>query len=104
MQARFLLELDELRHRHGKPLIIASGYRCPEHNARVSSTGRSGPHTLGSAADLRVARAEAYNILRLALEMGFTGVGVAQKGVERFIHLDNLLAAPGHPRPTVWSY
>lgn len=104
MQDWFLERLDELRHRYGKPLVVASGYRCPEYNARVSNTGLRGPHTTGCAADLSVARADAYMVLRLALEMGFTGIGVAQKGNNRFIHLDTLLPAPGRPRPTVWSY
>lgn len=104
MQERFLLDLDELRHRYGKPLVVSSGYRCPEYNARVSSTGLHGPHTTGLAVDLSVARTDAYAVLRLALELGFTGIGVAQKGNNRFIHLDSLLPATGRPRPTVWSY
>jgi hypothetical protein len=33
--------------------------------------------------------------------MGFTGIGVQQKGSRRFIHLD-VLQNP--PRPNVWSY
>lgn len=104
MQDWFLVLIDQLRHRHGRPLVISSGYRCPEHNARVSSTGLAGPHTTGCAVDLRVARAEAYNVLRLAMEMEFPGIGIAQKGAERFIHIDALVDAPGRPRPTVWSY
>lgn len=105
MQDAFLLLLDELRHRYGAPLVISSGYRCPEHNARVSSTGLAGPHTTGCAADIQVARTEAFKVLRLALEMvEFTGVGIAQKGAARFIHLDTLPPAAGQPRPTVWSY
>jgi hypothetical protein len=36
--------------------------------------------------------------LRLALELGFTGIGVQQKGTGRFIHLD-LRAVPA-----IWSY
>jgi zinc D-Ala-D-Ala carboxypeptidase len=40
----------------------------------------------------------------LALEQGFTGIGVSQKGAIRFIHVDDLPDAPGQPRPTIWSY
>lgn len=104
MQDWFLRDLDELRHQFGRPLIITSGYRCPLHNAAVSSTGHAGPHTTGCAADIGVARGEAYAVLRLAFALGFTGIGVAQKSAERFIHLDKLLAAPGRARPLVWSY
>lgn len=104
MQVGFLRALDELRHQFGRPLIVTSGYRCPIHNQSVSRTGKAGPHTTGCAADLAVARGDAYILLQLALSLGFTGIGVAQKGAERFLHVDTLPAAPGRPRPTLWSY
>lgn len=99
----FIDRLDELRARCGFPLKINSGYRCPDHNAAVSKTGRTGPHTR-SAVDLEVDRGRAYIVLREALAMGFSGIGVAQRGESRFIHLDDLPDAAGQPRPTVWSY
>lgn len=101
---QFVTELDELRHRLGYPLVISSGYRCPDHNAKVSSTGRTGPHTSGRAADIAIDRTRAYEVLQTALLMNFTGIGVQQKGASRFLHLDNLPNAPGQPRPVVWSY
>jgi zinc D-Ala-D-Ala carboxypeptidase len=101
----FVADLDDLRHRYGKPLVIASGYRCPIHNSRVSSTGDDGPHTTGRAGDLGVDRVEALKVLRIALDMGcFTGIGIHQKGASRFLHLDTLPNRPGQPRPTIWSY
>lgn len=100
----FVQKLDTLRGLYGKPLVVTSGYRCPDHNARVSATGRAGPHTTGHAADLAVARGDAYLLLKEALSLGFTGIGVQQKGGGRFLHLDDLPSAPGQPRPTVWSY
>ena len=36
------------------PLSITSAYRCPSHNASVSSTGEAGPHTTGHALDIGV--------------------------------------------------
>lgn len=104
MDQWFLQELDELRSRYGKPLIVSSGYRCPVHNSRVSSTGKAGPHTTGRAADFAVDRGNALALLRVAIDMGFTGIGVQQKGGGRFLHLDNLPNAPGQPRPSIWSY
>lgn len=100
----FVQELDDLRHNLGFPLVISSGYRCPDHNAKVSSTGRTGPHTTGRAADIAVSHARAHEVLQVAMTMGFSGIGVNQKGSSRFIHLDVLPDAPGQPRPTVWSY
>lgn len=100
MQSAFLEELDELRHRCGFPFVITSGFRCPVHNARVSSTGSTGPHTTGRAADIAVSHERATEVLQHALAMKFTGFGVNQKGGGRFLHLDTL----GRPTRTIWSY
>jgi zinc D-Ala-D-Ala carboxypeptidase len=104
MQAEFLERLELLRKRYGKPMVLTSAYRCPSYNVVVSSSGPKGPHTTGRAIDVRVRGAEAYVLLVLALECGFTGIGVAQKGASRFLHLDDLPPAVGRPRPRVWSY
>jgi uncharacterized protein YcbK (DUF882 family) len=104
MQTHFLELLDSLRDECGFPLIVTSGYRCPEHNAAVSSTGRTGPHTTGRAADLAVDGARAHALMTIALAMGFSGLGVNQKGPGRFLHVDDLPNASGQPRPTIWSY
>lgn len=100
----FIDLLDELREQCGFALRVTSGYRCPEHNQAVSTTGPTGPHTTGRAADLGVSREKAYRVLDLALRMGFTGIGLNQKGEARFVHLDDLPNAPGQPRPSCWSY
>lgn len=104
MSTAFVDMLDDLRDACGFPLPVTSGYRCPEYNAKVSSTGLTGPHTTGRAADLGVSRKQAYEVLSWAFRLGFTGIGVKQTGDGRFIHLDNLPAAEGQPRPTIWGY
>lgn len=104
MDSKFVDLLDELREVCGFALPVTSGYRCPKHNAEVSSTGLTGPHTTGRAADFGVSGKQAYELLTWAVRMGFTGIGVNQKGASRFIHLDDLPAATGQPRSTVWSY
>lgn len=96
-------QLNALRGRYAFPFRVTSGYRCPDHNASVSSTGRSGPHTTGKAADIALERREAFLVLSDAAQFGFTGIGVNQKGSGRFIHLD-MLQPDEAPRPTVWSY
>ena|SRR5688572_33105266 len=101
---RFIDKLQALRDRVGFPLTVTSGYRCPEHNKAVSSTGTTGPHTTGRAVDLGVSRYQAYRVLEEAFKLGFTGIGVNQKGGSRFIHLDDLKEPDHAPRPTVWSY
>lgn len=104
MDDTFIDELDELRSAFRAPLKVNSGYRCPKYNSEVSTTGLTGPHTTGRAVDFGIARADAYRLVKLAMNAGFTGIGVKQKGEGRFIHLDNLPNTVGSPRPTVWSY
>jgi len=100
----FMDELQNLRDQFGAGLIVTSGYRCPDHNASVSSTGRNGPHTTGRAVDLGVMGGVAMDVVRIALDLDFTGLGVNQKGSGRFIHLDTLENADGCPRQWMWSY
>lgn len=99
-------KVERLREKLQRPMRVTSAYRCPEYNAAVSSTGGKGPHTTGRAIDLAVSGYVAYEVLEAAFNMGFTGLGVAQKGdhLTRFIHLDDLPNAAGQPRPWVWSY
>lgn len=100
MQEELLRKLQELRDLYGKPLKVTSGYRHPTH-PRERSKPAPGPHTTGLAVDLGVQGADAYKVLALAFQLGFTGIGVQQKGVGRFIHLDLIKSSL---RPTVWSY
>ena len=102
----FVAALQRIREKFRKAMPITSGYRCPVHNASVSSTGLRGPHVTGKAADVAVMNADALELVRIALQdPAITGVGIAQRGApdSRFIHLDAL--DPGnYPRPTMWSY
>ena len=105
MNEDFMARLDVLRERFAKPLRVTSGYRCPQHNSNVSSTGASGPHTSGKAIDFGVSRDDAHALLRIAMDMNFSGIGIAQKGSGRFIHLDDLTAEETkNMRPWLWSY
>jgi len=96
--------LERVRVKCGFPFKISSGYRTPEHNAAVSSTGLDGPHTTGQAVDIAVKSSQAYTLVKVAIGEGFTGIGVQQKGDTRFIHLDDLPNTSASPRPTIWSY
>lgn len=104
MDPNFLTRLDTLRHELGFPLQVSSGYRCPKHNRNVSLTGDLGPHTTGRAADIFIHGEHAYNLLPIAVRLGFTGIGVSQRGSSRFIHLDDLPPLLDRPRPWLWSY
>lgn len=105
MDLDFMLRLDALRHIHGAPIVVNSGYRCPEHNAAVSSSGRNGPHTTGKAVDIRLHGTDVHALIPAIVTLGFTGVGVYQQGPvqSRHIHLDTLTTSRWRPRPWVWS-
>jgi uncharacterized protein YcbK (DUF882 family) len=99
-----LRNLQSIRDQYGKPMRLSSGYRCPDHNTSVSSTGRNGPHTQG-AFDVLVYGREARDLLVAAMNSRAipTGIGISQKGPHgsRFIHFDWLGSVA---RPNVWSY
>ena len=87
------------------PLTVTSGYRSPRHSVEAAKK-RPGSHTLGKAADIRCAGTQAFEILHTALDEGFTGIGIDQRGEDRFLHLDVITESDDFPavRPTIWSY
>ena len=105
MDEAFMKKLVQLRKQYGKPIILSSAYRSKEHNASVGGAPQS-PHIYGKAVDIRVYGTDAYRIVQLALQLGFTGIGVSQKGdpAKRFIHLDTMESSSSVLRPTIWSY
>lgn len=102
MNNDFMSKIIELRQDLNIPFIVSSAYRCPAHNNAVSSTGDNGPHTTGRAIDIVMSGENAFKLAMRALDLGFTGLGVNQKGASRFIHLDDL--GGNYPRPRIWSY
>ena len=92
--------LQEARNELG-PLSITSAYRCPSHNASVSSTGKAGPHTTGHALDIAVKNSQHRKQLIDWFTTKVTGLGVAKS----FIHIDNLTEEQGFDmRPNAWKY
>lgn len=103
MHPDFMDKLIRLRILYARPITLSSAYRCPKHNKAVSKTGLHGPHTTGMAVDIAVNGQDAYELLRIAYNLGFVGIGIKQSGDwdKRFIHLDMI---PGQTRPRVWTY
>lgn len=89
MTVRFMDLIYELRKRYGKPVNISSGYRSKRHPIEASKA-TPGNHALGIAADITCWSDEAFHIVKIAMELGFTGIGVSQSRNrnERFIHID----------------
>lgn len=94
-------KVQELRDILGFPMGVSSAYRCPNHPIEARKEGGAGEHSL-AAIDLKVSYERAFDVMEKAFEMGFTGIGVNQRGDigQRFIHLD--LRDPSKRR--VWSY
>ena len=94
----FLIELETLRVLYAKPMIITSGFRCPDHPDEKDKAN-PGAHAQGRAVDVQVtSSADRYELKRLAYEMGFQGIGNGKT----FVHLDT-----GHDyahRPAEWNY
>ena len=102
----FMQRLTGARTVYGKKVRVSRGYSTPEHNASVSKSGLTGPHTTARAIDIFVFGGDYILLKRIAMAHGFTGFGSNQKGPHkrRFLHLDDLPNAPGQPRPWGWTY
>lgn len=103
MQSEFMERLQELRIAYGRPMIISSGYRHETHPIEARKA-QAGAHSTGRACDVAVMGGDALRLVALAVEHGFSGIGVQQKGSGRFIHLDDLTHELGAARPWIWSY
>ena len=100
MKPEFMQKLQELRDLYGEPMTITSGYRDATHPVEAKKA-QAGVHSLGIACDVACNGNEAFLLMKYAVIVGFTGIGVSQKGSRRFIHLD---IHEGTPRPNIWSY
>lgn len=95
MKPEFLEKLDALRHVCAFPFVITSGYRDPSHPIEAAKE-IPGTHAQGIAADIRVVSSnKRFRLVKEALALGFTGIGVDPS----FIHLDIRASSP-----VIWTY
>lgn len=88
--------LDELREHCGFPFVITSGYRSPDHPIELGKQ-QPGTHAQGIAADIAVSSGlQRYTIVKNAVKLGFTGIGVAGG----FVHVD----IRATDTPVMWTY
>ena len=80
-----LARLNHLRMVINRPIYINSGYRCKEENHKVGGAPGS-YHLLGMAADIHVKDYLLSDLLTIAQEIGFKGIGFYEK--KDFLHLD----------------
>tara|TARA_R100001198_G_scaffold20596_1_gene10393 strand:+ start:711 stop:1061 length:351 start_codon:yes stop_codon:yes gene_type:complete len=96
IEDELILALDELREACGFPFVITSGYRSPEHPIELRKA-KAGTHAQGIAADIAVSSGvQRHTIVKKAIELGFTGIGVAGG----FVHVD----IRPTDAPVMWTY
>jgi hypothetical protein len=89
-------KLQTLRKRLGKPLIIRSAYRSPQHNRAVRGATNS-LHMQGIAFDVAMTNHDPHEFEQMARDVGFTGFGYYPKS--GFMHIDT---GPARSWGTPW--
>ena len=79
-------KLQALRDRLGKPLILRSAYRSPQHNASLKGASPRSKHMDGTAFDIAMANHDPVAFEAAAWEVGFLGFGFYPRS--GFIHVD----------------
>lgn len=105
MNEDFMVILQSIRTKFGKPMIINSGYRSKNHSVeRIKPT--PGEHTFGMAADISIHGLDALTLIKVAINNGVRRVGVNQKGdtSQRYIHLGIGDRFFEQFPPGIWSY
>lgn len=85
VNADALDRLQALRTALGKPLIVTSGYRSPEHNRCVGGATAS-KHMEGTAFDISMSNHDPAAFIAAARREGFSGIGTYPRS--GFVHID----------------
>ena len=85
LNADALDRLQALRNALGKPLIVNSAYRSPEHNKRVGGA-KASKHLEGIAFDISMANHDPVTFIAAARKAGFKGIGTYPRS--NFVHID----------------
>jgi zinc D-Ala-D-Ala carboxypeptidase len=78
-------KLQALRDRLGKPLIVRSAYRSPEHNRAVGGA-KASKHMDGTAFDIAMSNHDPVQFAEAARAVGFLGFGTYPRS--GFMHID----------------
>ncbi len=92
---RFIERLYAMRLILGHPLVISSGARCVPHN-RNEGGKSSSAHLIGAADIISYSPEEEGQIIRVAMDVGMTGIGFHDN---KLIHVDDKRL-----RLTFWGY
>lgn len=86
MHPVFMDALEKMRLDYNRPLRINSGYRCPEHNSKLSGSSPNSLHMKGIAADIswdEFPADDKKKLLNLAVK-DFGGLGIGRT----YLHVD----------------
>ena len=99
MQHEFMELLQKLRKEYNKSITITSGFRSRKHPIEARKTHSNGEHTQGNCADIAcINSSDRFVLVKLALELGFTRIGIAKN----FIHLG--IGGKNLPNNVIWDY
>lgn len=79
-------KLQALRTKLGKPMIVNSAYRSPEHNRNVGGAKNS-MHMKGIAFDVRMDNHDPATYIAAARAVGFQAIGTYPR--QNFVHVDD---------------
>lgn len=84
---RLVDALEAFRALVGKPVKVASAYRCPQHNAATPNAAKGSEHTMGEAADIRVDGMTAAELEAVARKIPAIR-GIGRDDHKNYIHVD----------------
>ncbi len=87
VKRELIVMLNAIRSRYGRPIVVNSGYRSPEHNAAVGGVPNS-QHVLGTAADIRPLNKNMSDLPQLQAICDEMNVHGGVGFYDSFVHVD----------------
>ena len=89
--------LEAIREYAGFPVVITSGFRCPDQNAAAGGSADSA-HLRGEAADISISSSHRrFKFIEAAIMAGVSRIGVG----DTFLHID---VSKRLPQEVIWGY
>ncbi len=82
-----IVMLNAIRSRYGRPIVVTSGYRSPEHNKAVGGVINS-QHVLGTAADIKPLEENMSDLPELQAICDEMNVHGGVGFYDTFVHID----------------
>lgn len=105
MNPWFMEKAVNVRRRFDRPMIVTSAIRCALYNASLTQKS-NGEHVQGEALDILASGSDAYDLIMLCKEEGFTRFGLKQHDMfeTRFIHIGGAVNNPHFISNVFWTY